>query len=420
MTRLTTRGLFEYGGFALPLAWLAIPVYVYVPELYASRYGLSLALLGALLMLARLLDAFIDPSLGQLLDRQQTPARHARLITYALPLLAIGFPMLLLPPNEVGHWIWLWLFSALLLTYLGYSLASIVHQSWGAALTQAQAWRTRITGTREVCAIVGVLLAAGLAGSIGLPAMVAIFLPALALFAWRLLRHAPQPPERPRASSVSLLYPLQHRDFRQLLATFMVSGIAAALPATLFLFFVQDVLQSKALSGVFLLLYFTAGAASIPLWVRLAQHYGEGCAWLAGMLLAVLAFSGAYFLQAGDSIAFVLICIFSGGALGADLSLPPALLAALIRHHHDQAQREGAYFGLWNWATKMNLALAAGIALPLLELLGYQPASADPNALHSLSLAYAVLPCLLKLLAAAMLWRMIALSTPKEVHHELA
>lgn len=137
------------------------------------------------------------------------------------------------------------------------------------------------------------------------------------------------------------------------------------------------------------------------------------------MLLAVLAFSGAYFLQAGDTTGFVLICILSGGALGADLALPPALLAALIRQHHDQAQREGAYFGLWNWATKMNLALAAGIALPLLELFGYQPASVDPHTLHSLSLAYAVLPCLLKLLAAVLLWRMIVLSTTKEVHHEL-
>lgn len=280
MTHLTTRGLFEYGGFALPLAWLAIPVYVYVPELYATRYGLSLALLGLLLMFARLLDAFIDPWLGQLLDRQQASARHARLIAYALPLLAVGFPMLLLPPDEVGHWIWLWLFVALLLTYLGYSLASIVHQSWGAALTQAQAWRTRITGTREACAIVGVLLAASLAGSIGLPAMVAVFVPVLALFAWRLLRYAPQPPERPRAAPVSLWYPLQHTDFRWLLAVFMVSGIAAALPATLFLFFVQDVLQAGARSGLFLLLYFIAGAASIPLWVRLAQHHGE--ARLAG------------------------------------------------------------------------------------------------------------------------------------------
>ena len=35
-------------------------------------------------------------------------------------------------------------------------------------------------------------------------------------------------------------------------------------------------------------------------------------------------------------------------------------------------RNEGAYFGLWNLVTKLNLALAAGIALPALALLGYR------------------------------------------------
>ena len=46
--------------------------------------------------------------------------------------------------------------------------------------------------------------------------------------------------------------------------------IAAALPATLFLFFVADVLQLERASGPLLALYFVAGAASLPLWVTLS------------------------------------------------------------------------------------------------------------------------------------------------------
>ena len=67
------------------------------------------------------------------------------------------------------------------------------------------------------------------------------------------------------------------------------------------------------------------------------------------------------------------------------------------------ARREGAYFGWWNFATKLNLALAAGVALPLLGALGYSPGTRDPEALRTLALAYAVLPCALKLLAASTL-----------------
>jgi Na+/melibiose symporter-like transporter len=103
-----------------------------------------------------------------------------------------------------------------------------------------------------------------------------------------------------------------------------------------------------------------------------------------------------------------MICALSGVALGADLALPPALLARVIEDNRHTGQHEGAYFGLWNLANKLNLALAAGIALPALALLGYTPGSRSPTALASLSFAYAVLPCALKLGAAALLataWR---------------
>ena len=50
----------------------------------------------------------------------------------------------------------------------------------------------------------------------------------------------------------------------------------------------------------------------------------------------------------------------------------------------------GAYFGLWTLATKLNLALAAGIALPLLAALGYLPGTRDRAALGALAFVYAL------------------------------
>ncbi len=65
----------------------------------------------------------------------------------------------------------------------------------------------------------------------------------------------------------------------------------------------------------------------------------------------------------------------------------------------------GAYFGVWTFATKMNLALAAGIALPLLDALGYVPGVHDGATARALALVYAGLPCVLKLAAVAALLR---------------
>ena len=109
-------------------------------------------------------------------------------------------------------------------------------------------------------------------------------------------------------------------------------------------------------------------------------------------------------LGAGDLAAFVVICALSGVALGADLTLPSALLAGIIGDAGDRGRHEGAYFGWWNFCTKLNLALAAGLALPMLGWFGYAPGARDPQALQALVVAYCVLPCVLKLIASGALY----------------
>jgi len=83
------------------------------------------------------------------------------------------------------------------------------------------------------------------------------------------------------------------------------------------------------------------------------------------MVLAVAVFIFAAQLGTGDIAGFLLVCVLSGLALGTDLALPSALLAGAIQANGDLGKAEGAYFGWWNFATKLNLALAAGVALPV-------------------------------------------------------
>ena len=96
-----------------------------------------------------------------------------------------------------------------------------------------------------------------------------------------------------------------------------------------------------------------------------------------------------------------------GVALGADLALPAALLAGVVQKAGHAGRAEGAYFGWWNFATKLNLALAAGLALPLLALAGYVPGTRDPAALQALAAAYTLLPCALKAAAALLLYSLV-------------
>jgi Na+/melibiose symporter-like transporter len=203
-------------------------------------------------------------------------------------------------------------------------------------------------------------------------------------------------PDPRRLRFANIAAPLREPAFRRLLLAFMANGIASAIPATLVLFYIADVLQAEGHQGLFLALYFIAGAAGMPLWVRLSARIGKVRAWGAAMAVAIAAFVWAAFLGAGDAAAFASICVLSGLALGADLALPPSLLADVIGRE-GLPQATGTYFGLWTLATKLNLALAAGIALPLLGYLGYTPGSRDPATVHALALVYAAAPCALKL-----------------------
>ena len=405
MTRLAMPQLMAYGLLGLPLAMVALPIYVYLPKFYAERTGLSLALIGAALLAARVGAAFLDPLLGWWIERGR--GAFARFVLVGAPLLLAGFVALFHPPVLEGAAALAWFLGTLMLVYLGFGMVTIAHQSWGAALTQAPDERARVTGVREAFALAGVVLAAAVTSGAGYGALSLSF--ALALGCGVLLLAARSP--RPVMAGVPVVLPgmgamaapFANPRFRSLFAVLIVNGVASAIPATLFLFFASDRLQLGSMAGLFLILYFAAAAASVAPWVAAARRVGEARAWTGGMLLSALVFVWAFVLGQGDALAFGAICLLSGFALGADLALPPALLAGVIAKGGDSGQREAAYFGIWNWGIQITLALAAGISLPLLDWLGYVPGSTAGTG--ALAAAYALLPCVLKLLAAAMLWR---------------
>jgi Na+/melibiose symporter-like transporter len=404
----------QYGLLGLPLAFVALPLYVVLPNHYAREFGVPLATLGAVLLAARLLDALIDPLIGRWCDRLFARSTRAVLAfaAAAAVLLAAGFGLLFFPPTREPQALVAWAGVMLIITYAAYSALSVAHQSWGAMLGGNEAYRSRVVAWREGLGLVGVVLASVTPVLLGLPATLVVFCVALVL-GWVAWTRALRPhTEGPHATG-DIWQPFRRRAFRRLLVVFVLNGIASAVPATLVLFFVQDRLQApKEIESAVLAVYFLCAALSIPVWLRVVARLGLARSWLLGMLLAVAAFVGATQLGPGDTTAFLVVCALSGLALGTDLALPGALLAGVIADSGDRGRSEGAYFGWWNFATKLNLALAAGLALPLLGLFGHAPGVRDAQALQALTIAYCLLPCVLKLAASAALYLLILRAPP--------
>jgi Na+/melibiose symporter-like transporter len=69
----------------------------------------------------------------------------------------------------------------------------------------------------------------------------------------------------------------------------------------------------------------------------------------------------------------------------------------------DTKGKTGTYFGLWALATKLATALGAFLSLPVVALLGFNPAKGQYST-TALVIVYVVLPVLIKGVAAVLIW----------------
>jgi GPH family glycoside/pentoside/hexuronide:cation symporter len=207
----------------------------------------------------------------------------------------------------------------------------------------------------------------------------------------------------PLAAGLKLM--AANRPFRRLLFAYLLNGIANGFPATLFFLFAQHVLRLPERDAYLLLcLYFFCGLPAMPLWLWLGRRLGKHRAWVAAMLWNCPVFVLVMLLGAGDFWPFLAICVLTGLTLGADLALPPAMQADVVDLDtlESGAQRTGLYFAVWNMATKLALAIAVGIAFPILGAIGF-PAT-TPAALIGLAALYGLFPVGFKLAAVWAAW----------------
>ncbi|MEN9709483.1 MAG: hypothetical protein RIQ68_1891 [Pseudomonadota bacterium] len=419
MSAIRTGELAAYALPALPLAVLTLPLYVLVPAFYARELMLPIAAVGSALLIVRIVDALADPFTGLFADRWRPGFGRRRLWVLAASVpTALCAYLVFTPPAGAG---------LLYLTFWGVVLsiastaALVPYAAWGAELSTDYAGRARVTAWRETFALIGTLLAlfaqvlvpmTGHSGDgavlFALGLFTLITLPLASLLSVACVREPKDHSKNPLPLKESLAQLLANRPFIRLIAAFLLNGFANGFPATLFLFYVSEKLGAADAAGPLLVLYFVCGLMGVPFWLWLARKTSKHVAWCWGMLLACACFLPAPFLGTGQTAIFAAVCIGTGLALGADLVLPPAIQADVI--DVDTAatgeQRSGLYFAAWGLATKLALALAVGVAFPLLGATGFDPSAGlrTDSGLAMLGFLYAGLPIVLKIGAAALMW----------------
>lgn len=417
-TRPALSLFLTYSAPALVLAFAGMPLYIHAPDFYATEYSVSLSLMGAMLLVLRLLDAVIDPAIGYAMDR--FAAYRFAFMMAGLGVLGGGVFVLFHP---VPAWPLVSFGLGILLATLAFSAVSINLNSLGAGWLHDAPGITHLTTTREAVGLLGLICAVTLPSllmhsmskSAAFHAMSLVLLGLTALAAWAFAHwHRQAKPARPSHVASSFWRVLRNTTpgARLFFGVYGLSMLASSLPAVLVMFFIRDRLGAEPKTGLFLLLYFLSGALAMPLWQRAGLRFGVSRSWAGAMMLACASFVWAYSLGTGQGLAYGIICVLSGVALGGELAMPPALLTQLIQQENEQAH-SGTYFSVMAFLLKVSLALAAAFALPFLEASGFKTGMPNTaHALQSLSIAYALVPCLIKAATSFLLVKHGALFSP--------
>lgn len=431
---LSKRTLIAFALPAAPISAMGLPLVVHLPPFYAGELGLGLTVVGTLFMIARFWDVFTDPVLGLVSDKYKSRwGRRRHWIVISVPIMLIAVYMVFMPPGAVsGGYLLFWM----LVLYVGWTLLTISHMSWGAELTPDYHERSRVQGAREVALILGMVFVLTLPALIELAEPENVASARVASMGWFVLillpiavaiavtnvpeRKTPPPEHVPWRQAVAVL--VRNGPLRKILFVDIISGISGGIVASLFLFLAEDALQLGRYASVLLLCYFLAGVTFIPLMLALSRRLGKH---RTGALSA--AFNGVtlpliLIVPEGNTL-FALFCwILFGVNMAAGPFLFRSMMADVADHDAVETgqQRTGLFYSMLTSTNKIGHALAVGLAYTALDLIGFVPGGENPQAtLDGLRAVYVWPAVVISLVAAVVLWRFPLDETKQKENREI-
>ena len=385
--RLASSALIAYGGLALPLSMALLPIGLYLPAFYAKEVGLSVGMVGLVLLLARLWDGLSDVIIGMLSDRTTSHfGRRKPWVIVGALLLIVSTWFLCLPPKDVGL-VYLGVWA--ILFYTAYTIVIVPYWSWGAELSSDYEERNRITGFREGGTIVGnltvatapLLLLANDAPIRDVLSLIATLIIVLIPIATIPLVVAIKDPQRisvPDFQYVRILNALwQNRPLQLFLAATLFNALSAGVINSVAIFLIDIGL---GLPGAFFSLFFiqySAAIISVPLIIRLANRFGKHRVLAISFIITTIYYLTILILPIGHYYVMAGLIFVAGITFACSFILSPSILADIVDYDSVSTgeERTGIYMALFNLTMKVGMALGLGLAYGVLDIIGFDPAA---------------------------------------------
>jgi len=417
---LSTARLAAFAAPCVPIAALGVPITLYVPQFYAGHMGLGLGVVGAIFMLARLWDGISDPLMGWISDR--FPSRWGRRrhwVVIATPIICIAAWFLFLPQAPVTP---LYLLGWLFVLYLGWTMLTIPHMSWGAELTGEYHQRSRIHAFREAGEIIGVPLLLALPALIetlngrdveadrmaAMGLFVIILLPIAVFLNLRFVKEiapAPQPRVPLRQALTALA---GNRALRTLVLADAVSGAGGAAVGGLFLYVATSVWGLAGSASLLMLVYFFAGLGFVPLVVRASYRFGKHRTLIGCCAFYVITPPLSLLIPQGNLLAAAVVMVLLGVNVGGAGLLFRSIMAdvADVDELATGQKRTGLLYAFMALTRKGSSALAVGATFLALQFLAFEPDGPnEPASIRNLAVLFALVPVFCNVAVIALMWR---------------
>jgi Na+/melibiose symporter-like transporter len=423
--RLAAWRLAVFAALAIPLAGAGLPLAVYLPPYYAQELGLGLGAVGLIFMLSRVWDAATDPLVGVLSDRTRSRfGRRKPWIAAGAPLFTLSTAAIFAPglfgverPGAAWLSVWLAVF------YVGWTMIQIPVSAWAGQLAAQYHERSRVQTYFQVATAGGLLLVLVLPAVLdqlgaraGLPAdpglkvaamggfILATFVPTL-IAALALVKEPPAPPPSSVRSTLRRDLALAARDplLRKVLTSDFAVTLGQLIRSSLFVFFVSAYMGRPDLAAGLFLLQFVFGVFAGPIWLRIGYRLGKHRAAIAGELVQVAINLALLFIVPSALPLLVGLTIAQGLAQGSGNLMLRSMVADIADKQRLESgeDRTGLLFSIFSLTGKAATAVAVGVALPLVGLLGFKPGAANSaEALLALKLVFALGPALAHLASA--------------------
>lgn len=457
-------------AYALPNFGLAImvgPVQGLMQGYYTKHFAITMAQIGGVLFLARIIDAIIDPVVGMTSDRFRSRfwGRRSWLVGGAILSLVSIYHLLVVPPDQTIDGLRIWI----ILGFIAWTTSEIPYLAWGTELTSDYDARTKIFSFRTALGFIGGLVFLAMpnliafykqvapdvlawgANLFGRPDviqeyqerfigaaevtrdyshlsmqvsfwMLAIVLPlsvAVALWVCPGGSHVKKVDRKGPVESLRILF--SNRAMLIFMGAFAVLGIAggmqiamAYLHVSVYLGLGEEVSQIYVVGAL-------CSLAGVPVWNWLAGAAGKHIALITGLSVTCLLYIGLGLLQPHDGVSMMwgrpevfwyYLAIFCGLNFFQVVyySISPAILgdiseAAILESKEDQS---GTYFAVYTFVYKLVIGIGQGLAFLIAgKMFGFNPKEfvQTDQAASGIKLMMAYMPAALVVVAIVILLR---------------